>query len=235
MSYDVVANEGTVSNPNLKPQRAENWDVALEYYFDRVGQFSIGVFRKELKDFIARTQIETPEWLVGDDIPADAVFTTTINGESARIDGIELSYHQTLSFLPGLLRGLTVYANYTRLRTNGNYGGVNSTNELPRFVPDSANLGFSWKYGRIILSAKLNHTGDQLWEHAAQKYDLIYKDARTQVNFGVSCKLRPNMTLSLDFIDAFDAPQRFYFFTRERPHRYIVAGTTVIFGLKGSF
>eukprot|EP01041_Mallomonas_annulata_P041498 gene41498-65590_t len=42
----------TVGNPALKPQFAENIDFTLEYYFEPVGALSVGVFRKELKDFI---------------------------------------------------------------------------------------------------------------------------------------------------------------------------------------
>ena len=40
------------SNPSLKPQTADNFDLALEYYFEPAGTLSIGLFQKQIKNFI---------------------------------------------------------------------------------------------------------------------------------------------------------------------------------------
>src|SRR5262249_10566907 len=40
------------SNPGLKPQTANNFDVGGEYYFEPAGMVSAGVFLKEIKNFI---------------------------------------------------------------------------------------------------------------------------------------------------------------------------------------
>jgi outer membrane receptor protein involved in Fe transport len=40
----------TISNPSLLPQHAKNWDASLDYYFEPVGNLSIGWFHKTIKD-----------------------------------------------------------------------------------------------------------------------------------------------------------------------------------------
>jgi outer membrane receptor protein involved in Fe transport len=42
----------TISNPSLKPQTADNFDFMAEYYFEPVGVVSVGVFQKNIKNFI---------------------------------------------------------------------------------------------------------------------------------------------------------------------------------------
>ena len=44
--------------------------------------------------------------------PGDAI-TQYVNGENAFLYGFEVSYQQHLSYLPGVLRGLGILANYS--------------------------------------------------------------------------------------------------------------------------
>jgi len=41
-----------INNSALLPQTAENWDATLEYYFEPVGNVSVGWFHKTIKDYI---------------------------------------------------------------------------------------------------------------------------------------------------------------------------------------
>ena len=43
----------TLSNPELKPQYSNNWDLSAEYYFKPQGMISVGAFRKKIDDYIA--------------------------------------------------------------------------------------------------------------------------------------------------------------------------------------
>ena len=42
----------TTNNPGLLPQMSENWDATLDYYFEPVGDISIGWFHKRITDYI---------------------------------------------------------------------------------------------------------------------------------------------------------------------------------------
>ena len=58
------------------------------------------------------------------------------------IRGLELEYSQSLSFLPGALKGLNARLSYTR-----NYANVITANMSPRGV----NAGLSWSFKRLNL------------------------------------------------------------------------------------
>ncbi|MBI4624314.1 MAG: TonB-dependent receptor, partial [Verrucomicrobia bacterium] len=112
----------STSNPGLKPQFSDNFDLGLEYYFEPVGRVSAGVFLKEIKDF----QFSVGGQTVG--TGADNGFngnyqgyalTTRANGGAARVKGLEAAYQQQFTFLPGWLNGFGAFANYTRLEADG--------------------------------------------------------------------------------------------------------------------
>ncbi|MEO1015746.1 MAG: TonB-dependent receptor [Pseudomonadota bacterium] len=104
--FDV---EGSFGNPNLDRQRAENIDASLEWYPGNSSVVSIGGFYKSIDDFIAA---QTFNDVVVNNVAFDEA-VTFVNLEDARIIGFEFNYQQPLDFLPGLLDGFIVNANYT--------------------------------------------------------------------------------------------------------------------------
>ena len=53
-----------VNNVGIKPWSARTTKVRLEYYFERVGQLSIGAFRRDFKNFFGSIRFPvTPEFL----------------------------------------------------------------------------------------------------------------------------------------------------------------------------
>ena len=141
----------TSSNPSLKPQTADNFDFSAEYYFEPAGTVSVGVFQKEIKNFIftsggATVAASADNGFNGD--YAGYTLTTQYNGGSAKVRGLELNYSQQFTFLPGIFGGLGAYANYTRMESSGNYGAGNSIAVAPNpkgkvagFNPETANFG----------------------------------------------------------------------------------------------
>src|SRR3546814_13244831 len=84
---------GEFGNPDLKPYEAWNFDAGVEYYLPNNGALSAGLFYKDVKNFIVDTNREDPGEYLG--IAYDEA-TVPINGDSARIWGLELSYTQAL-------------------------------------------------------------------------------------------------------------------------------------------
>lgn len=238
-----------VNNPYIKPQYSENWDISLEYYFKDVGQFSIGVFRKDIEDFIVTADLgiigrdnnsamtEILGYYPRYDESEGYRLRSTFNGGTAKIEGIEVSYQQNLSFLPGFLKGLSVFANYTHLKTTGDYGrDINSpTKKVARFVPDSGNAGITWKYRKFSASVMANRASKHLYTYATTNYYLHYKKARTQVNMNLSYKLNSMLSLTCDITDAFRKPHEWYYYKENRPEQYRVADTVITFGVSGNF
>jgi TonB-dependent receptor len=51
---------GSAGNPDLKPLVSDNFDVSLEWYFDRSSYVSAGFFAKRVKNFVGVGQIDQP-------------------------------------------------------------------------------------------------------------------------------------------------------------------------------
>ncbi|AYV46327.1 TonB-dependent receptor [Caulobacter flavus] len=102
----------TAGNPELKPYRANQYDLSFEYYPNSDTQISLGLFYKDIKSFYvsSRTLIGKVDYY-GDGVLYN--YSTYINGDGAKISGLELTGKTAFTWLPGALSGLGVDANYT--------------------------------------------------------------------------------------------------------------------------
>lgn len=230
----------TVGNTSLKPQYSENIDLSLEYYMKPVGVFSVGYFIKDLQDFIVTGQIG----VIGTGADngfggryAGYTLNSSFNGGTAKVKGWEFNYNQTLSMLPGALKTLSVFANYTYLTTDGDYGetGTRSTSDVVGFYPRTGNAGLNWKYGKLGLSGSVNYTGQYLATYAADASRLRYRFERSIVNFGATYNLSRTVNFFVDLQNAFNEPNSFYRTNESRVERITTAGTTMVFGITGRF
>lgn len=99
-------------NPHLLPVVSNNFDLTAEWYFSDVGQLSLALFYKELKDI--RTNDTQRQTFTNNGATFDAIVTTAVNSEeTGKIRGFELAYQQTYDFLDGWMGGLGLSANYT--------------------------------------------------------------------------------------------------------------------------
>lgn len=231
----------SAGNPALKPQFAKNIDLKLEYYFKETGIFTVGYFRKTISDYIITRGGEIVA--SGPDNGFEGNFagytlTTRANAGSAQVDGFEADYRQRLSFLPGLLKGLTIAANYTHLETEGKFAGTQerSTKQVPNFIPRAANLRLLWNYKKWGASASVNFTGEHIltFSTVTRAADVYRRDLRT-VNAGATYKLRPNTTLYLDASNIFEEGPERYRFVSTRPTTLTVGSLSLNLGVSGQF
>ena len=230
----------TVGNPALQPQFAENLDLTLEYYFEPVGAFSAGVFQKKLKDFIVSLGGQTvpngPDNGYGGSYGGYNLVTDR-NAGTATIQGIELSFQQQLTFLPGALKRTSFFANYTRLTTEGDYGttGSRTTNLVPNFVPTTINAGLTFPWRSFSARLLVNHTGEFLVGYSTDRSRLRYKLARTAWNVNLSYAVSPKIQFYFDIQNMFNARQEWYYFERSRLQADFDNGAFVNFGISGRF
>lgn len=242
LSFSDAAQTVTISNPDLKPQYAENWDIGLEYYFEPVGQVSVGWFRKDISDFI--TNIAGGIVGTGPDNGFNGDYAgyeirTTANGGLAKVDGWEFNYQQQFTFLPGFWRGLSFSANYTKLTTSGDYGELaprTTTLDVQRFIPETANVRLAYSYRKFGFNILYNYQSDYLQDfNATDASRLRYKMARELVNVGVSYRLNRTTTLSIDAANIFNNPQEFYRAVASRLERSTTNGVALVVGVRGRF
>ena len=99
-------------NRDIRPIGVWNYDLSIEWYFDRVGSLTVNGFVKDLSGIIdAVPQIinfSTPQ------VPSlDVEVIRPVNQQDGTLKGVEVAYQQTYDFLPGLLSGLGTQLTYT--------------------------------------------------------------------------------------------------------------------------
>lgn len=90
-------------NPGLKPFKANNLDVSLEYYYGRSSYLSLGGYLKNVSNFIVLNQTTgpvnnaagTPLLDPGTGLPAQFTVTAPVNGQDAVVSGLEAAWQHT--------------------------------------------------------------------------------------------------------------------------------------------
>jgi TonB-dependent receptor len=163
----------TIGNPSLRPEHANNFDVLFEDYLHPLGLVQAGFFFKQLT--APQVQVSIPGGINLASLPAgyfppsvaaalaqypgDNV-TQYTNGKNAYIYGLELSFQQHFSYLPGVLRGLGVQANYSY--TASKEKGLPLRSDSPTTIDQAPN---TWKvsptYDTKRFSARVGLAYDQ--------------------------------------------------------------------------
>jgi TonB-dependent receptor len=257
----------TDTNPDLKPEYADNFEVRVERYFEPVGVVSLGLFYKRIKD----GQMGLTSSFTMDNIPQDvldlgytadylvnqrqATFTRTVNGPGTTLRGFELDYSQQLSFLPGLLRGFGVFANYTYTEPNdltlfalaGNAGGAVSSG-IPK---NTANAGLSYKMNRFSGTVRVNWVGKRLLGATGYSLDTTTQTAvattsansgvfnwektRTQIDVNLEYQVSRRLSLFMNVANLTNSPSYRYFVRSPLISRHGEYGAKYTMGVKGSF
>ena len=136
----------TIINSGLQPWSADNFDLSFEAYGIKGAVVSLGLFRKDINDFFL--QVRAPATLaqlesfgLNDDYLDYDVITKT-NGGEASVEGYEVSWRQSLYFLPAWARGFSTFANATISRASG----PNAADFTP-FARKNINWGLSYNRG----------------------------------------------------------------------------------------
>ncbi|MEY4940726.1 MAG: hypothetical protein RIQ93_2461 [Verrucomicrobiota bacterium] len=233
----------STSNPSLKPQYANNFDATAEYYFEPSGVVSVGVFLKEMKNFI---------YTLGGQIVAAGVdngfggeyagytLTSQRNGGSAKVKGIELSYSQQFTFLPGFWSGLGAFANSTHMSAEGNYGNGNATtlavvDKIAGFNPFVANLGVSYIKDRVSVRFQYNMRGRYLGTYSANESRQVYLKARDTLDIKTVYHFSKRFDVYLDVVNLFETPDRWTEFNGGRPNSIGHLTRQILMGVNSRF
>ena len=114
----TTAFTGIAGNPNLKPTRALNLDLSFEYYYGRSNSLTLGLFYKDVKDYIFAGLVQQT-YTSNDGQTLTFDVTQQTNGSHGTIKGAELAYTQFFDSLPGALSGLGFEGNVTYVDSTG--------------------------------------------------------------------------------------------------------------------
>lgn len=212
-------------NPQLKAAYAWNFDLMGEYYFKSVGILSGGVFYKSINDFIYvfRDQQYTTQKFAADypglanPVPdgSNWVYTQSRNGDNVNMYGFEIALQRQLDFLPGALKGLGVYLNYTYTKssTDGIYNGdgeKRSGTALPGTAPHMFNASLSYENPRFAVRLSGNYTAAYLDELGGDDFEDRYYDKQFFLDANASYRVLPHLRIFAEANNLSNQPLRYY-------------------------
>jgi len=235
----------TVSNPELKPQYSNNWDLTAEYYFRPQGMISIGAFQKKITDYIATDSSQFVG--TGQDNGFDGQYvgyriTTARNNGFAVIKGLEASYQQQLVFLPGWAKGLGIYANVTKLKTHGENssfttGPVSSAGgTIAGFLDVTGNVGLGYRGHGLDLRLQAVYRGEYLVTNSTTAALVAYQVAKTSWGWKSRYNFSKYTGIYLDVDNLFSVPlDNRYALYRDRNISWRTYHAKIVAGITGRF
>jgi TonB-dependent receptor len=159
----------TTGNPDLKPTKANNYDLLVEHFFQPLGILQAGFFYKQLSNPIYPTA-----FTIASGPETGFLQTQSINGPNAHITGFEAAWEQRLSRLPGLLGGFGVSANYSYTTSQVTFpanfsNGRNDHPTLQRQAPNNWNFGLTYDKARLSTRFAITHNDANLFQYAFQQ------------------------------------------------------------------
>lgn len=222
--YDLVPYRSVVpsdsiletGNPNLAPTRAMNLDLSIERYLPTVGLVSAGLFHKRIRDFVySFTRFNAVDATTGQTY---LQITQPQNGPSAVLTGVEFAYQRQLDFLPGRLRNLGLYTNYTFNDSRVTGLGIASREDevLPLLGTSkhSGNLSLSYDTPKATVRVAVNFQSEAMDATEGGYNEEAFYDRwatdRTDVDVNASFLVAPQARFFLEANNLTNRPLRFY-------------------------
>ena len=237
----VLAEDNSIQigNPNLIAMTSTNFDASIGWYPSENLFLQAAVFYKDIDDFIVditgvtRALNDLPVTLPTSQvtqfvIPADLVLTdvdTTINGDKAKVKGIELSYTQYFNSGFFLQSNLTLLDSKATLDNSFRAGSI----QLPDQADQAANLVVGWENERASARFIGNYTSEILQRIGACSADDLppagqsidptdckiwadmYQDENYSIDFKATLAIGDRYSIYFDAINITDEADLKYF------------------------
>lgn len=176
----LTANGG---NPTLKPYLADNYDLAVEWYYKPNSYFAANYFLKDVSNFIVQgttRQVINPD-LIDPSTGQPAVYSVSqrVNGPDATIDGIELAWQHMFGDT-----GFGFQANVTLVDTNRPYDrhDIMQSGFAVTGLADSANFVGFYDKGGFEVRVAANYRDEYLLQFGQNQNLSAYGAEPTFVN-----------------------------------------------------
>jgi iron complex outermembrane recepter protein len=229
-TLDYLFLTGSGGNPHLKPLRAEQFDLSLEWYRSATSIAYLGGFYKSVDGFVqnlSRTQvIEGQQFLI----------SSPQNGDDGQVKGFEVGYQTFFDFLPAPFDGFGAQANYTYVDSSAPSPIPGQSVPLENLSENSYNLIALYEQGP--LSARLAYNWRDKYVSAtsgdAANRPLIVK-AMGQLDASISYDLSSAITIGLDAQNLTRNELKDYYGTPVLPKSVNAFDRTFEFSIRASF
>jgi TonB-dependent receptor len=196
---------GRAGNPDLHPMRADNFDVALEKYFNKTTSIYLTGFKKNVDGFIS--DVAMPETYGG--ITYDVI--RPYNTGASVIRGFEVGYQQFYDFLPGWLSGFGLQANYTHIKSDV------EDSDLPLAGLSKQSYNLIGVYEKGPISVRLAYNWRDKYLTSVSSGVPVYMDAYGWLDGSIRYSVTPKVSLILEGNNLLGTERRTYFERKTRP------------------
>lgn len=227
--------EAEFGNVNLERYKADSLDFAVEWYPGGVGLLSAGIFYKRIQNPVFGVDLAGTAGYEGFD-----AYETFINGEDAKILGVELAWQQGLTMLPAPFDGLLVSANYTYVDTKSKLplpdGGTRKI-DLPFQARHTANLSIGYEKHGFSARAAVSYRDrilDEVGDPEDEAFD-VYIDDHVQLDITAGYQVTPRLQVFVEGSNLNDRPLYSYSGRRNVNVQFEEYGPTWTAGFRMTF
>jgi TonB-dependent receptor len=156
----------SLGNPNLKAEHANNYDILYERNLSPLGLIQAGYFYKDLTDPIVFQQFFSTKTYPHVTPGTNVLVTEPVNAGSGFVQGVEFSYQQKMSFLPGRFGGAGLSANYSyTTSTARDLPGRSDQPALLRQAPNSWNISPTFDTKRFSMRVGMTFDDKMIYQY----------------------------------------------------------------------
>ncbi|MBC2605095.1 TonB-dependent receptor [Pelagicoccus albus] len=223
-------------NPYLDPEQTYGLDASVEWYFSTSSLLSAGVFHREVEDVIFDfTTTVGDDRYNSDDIDRSGYeYTTTLNGGSGSLSGLEFNLLHRPDNMPAALDGLGVQFNLSFL--DGSFDTPDGrTANFPGTSDTIVNSSLFYEKHGLSLRLSYQWRDDWLDDVGFEDSGDIYWAATERVDFSGRYQLTENLSLFLDANNLTDERGVRYQATSDQPIEVEGFGRRYLLGLRTQF
>jgi TonB-dependent receptor len=160
----------SIGNPNLKAEQANNYDLLYERTLSHTGLLQVGYFYKDLTEPIAYEQFYSTKTFPHVPAGTNVLVTQPINAGSAYVQGFEIGFQQRMAYLPSVMSGFGISANYSH--TSSLARDLPGRSDQPALLRDAPNTwNVSPTFDTKHLSMRIGMTYDDAMIYQYQWQD----------------------------------------------------------------
>ncbi|MDP5130999.1 MAG: TonB-dependent receptor [Paraglaciecola sp.] len=196
---DNTPDNCTAGNPALEPYRANQFDLALNWYPDEESIVSVAYFTKDITSWIIDPDTRFDVDFFGDGRLWDV--RQKLNGSGVKTKGLEFQASTVFSMLPEPFNGLGATANYTYMEAD-NVGLFNRLTgeelEFPSQSKDSYNLTGFYENEKWSFKLSYNFRSEYLRNAADRSGNPAYVDDAGYLDSKLTYTVSPNLKVYAD-------------------------------------
>lgn len=220
---------GSSGNPDLRPLRADQLDASLEYYPSPTTSVYLAGFYREIADFLTtRTSDQRIDGI-------DYSISRPTNELGGKIKGLEVGGQTFFDFLPGLLSGFGVQANYTFVDSKTDTAVAGLQVPIANLSKHSFNTSLIYEKGG--LSARIAYNWRDKFYSSLLSNDLVknepvYTRARDWLDASIGYDVTDKITVTIEGGNLLRSKTRTYFGVPTRPGNYEQDSRTIMAGVR---